>query len=309
MTDTRPRASFWQRFNRMDEGRFGYLLIAPTALLMLVFLALPIGYSILMSLNRIELTISPDWKFIGLNNFGGLLSDNQVNAAIPRTLFFAALNVVFTTVLALVLSIVLNEPFKGRRWVRVFILLPWAVAPVVSGVMWRYMFHQSYGLINAVLRALGLIDKYVVWFDDPSVALSVAAIASAWKALPFASLILLAAMQGIPESLYRAAKMDGASILHRFWYVTFPHLRPTVIFVVVLQIIASLQAFDLIFTLTRGGPGQGTVVLNYLTFINAFERLSLGSASALALALAGLIMVLSGISLSLTVRRTPKGQA
>ncbi len=306
MNDTRPHASLWQRFNRMDEGRFGFLLIAPTAILMIVFLALPIGYAVAMSLSNIELTISPDWSFAGLENFTGLLSDRQVLNAIPRTLFFASLNVVITTLMALCLALVLNEPFKGRKWVRVFILLPWAVAPVVSGVMWRYMFHQSYGLINAVLRAVGVIDKYVVWFDDPTVALTVAALATAWKALPFASLILLASMQGIPESLYRASKMDGANILHRFWYVTFAHLRPTVIFVIVLQIIASLQAFDLIFTLTRGGPGQGTVLLNYLTFINAFERLSIGNASALALALAGLIMVLSGLSLSLAGRRAPK---
>lgn len=306
MNDTRARPSAWQRFNRMGEGKFGLLLISPTVLLMLVFLAVPIGYAVVMSLNQIELTISPDWDFAGLQNYAGLLTNSQVQAAVPRTLYFAAANVVFTTLMALCLALVLNEPFKGRKWVRVFILLPWAVAPVVSGVMWRYMFHQSYGLINAVLYGLGVIKQYIVWFDDPTFALTVAAVATAWKALPFATLIMLAAMQGIPESLYRASKMDGANVFQRFRYVTLSHLRPTLIFVVVLQIIASLQAFDLIFTLTRGGPGQGTVVLNYLTFINAFERLSIGSASAMAILLAVLIVVLSGLSLSLTVRRKPK---
>ncbi|HQV27543.1 MAG TPA: sugar ABC transporter permease [Thermoflexales bacterium] len=306
MNDARPRSTLWQRFNRMDEGRFGALLITPTALVMLFVLAVPIGYAFVMSLNRIELTISPDWDFAGLKNYADLLVNKQVQAAVPRTLFFAALNVLLTTGGATIMALVLNEPFKGRKWVRVFILLPWAVAPVVSGVMWRYMFHQSYGLINALLRGLGVIDKYVVWFDDPTVALSIASIATAWKALPFASLILLAAMQSIPESLYRASKMDGANAIQRFWFVTFAHIRPTVIFVVVLQIIASLQAFDVIFTLTRGGPGQGTVVLNYLTFVNAFERLSLGSATSLALLLALLIVVLSGLSLSLTIARKPK---
>jgi multiple sugar transport system permease protein len=307
MSPAQQPTGFWQRFHRMDETRFGLLLILPTLLLMLVFLALPIAYAIAMSLNQIELTISPDWDFAGLDNYAGLASDDRVLQSLPRTLYFAALNVVVTTLLALTLALVLNEPFKGRGWIRVLILLPWAVAPVVSGVMWRYMFHQSYGLINAVLAWLGLIKTYVVWFDNPTFALSIASFATAWKALPFSTLILLAAMQGIPESLFRAAKMDGANIFQRFRFVTLAHLRPTVIFVVVLQIISSLQAFDVIFTLTRGGPGQGTVVLNYLTFVNAFERLSLGTATAMAISLALLIMLLSGLSILLSSGRRRKG--
>lgn len=298
--------TLWQRFNRMDETKFGLILLVPTVFLLAGFLLVPIGYAFVMSFHQIELTISPDWDFAGVDNYTGLLASRQVVESVPRTLYFAGLNIVVTTLLSLALAIVLNEPFRGRKWVRVFILLPWAVAPVVSGVMWRYMFHQSYGLINALLFSLGLIQKYVVWFDDPTFALSIASFATAWKALPFATLIILAAMQSIPESLFRAAKMDGANILQRFRYVSLPHLRGILIFVVVLQTIASLQAFDLIFTLTRGGPGQGTVVLNYLTFINAFERLSLGNASAMAILLALLIILLSGLSLSFTLSRRQK---
>ena len=291
----------------MDESKFGLLLTLPTIFLVLVFLALPITYAFFMSLNQIELTISPDWDFVGLENYTGLLNDKRVIDTVPRTLYFAGLNVIVTTLMSLCLALILNEQFKGRNWIRVFILLPWAVAPVVSGVMWRYMFHQSYGLINALLTSLGIIDKYVVWFDNPTVALSIASFATAWKALPFSTLIMLASMQGISESLFRASKMDGANIFHRFRYVSLPHLRPTLIFVVVLQIISSLQAFDVIFTLTRGGPGQGTVVLNYLTFVNAFERLSIGTASAMSIMLAILIVSLSGLSIYISMGR--KGKA
>lgn len=291
----------------MDESKFGLLLTLPTIFLVLIFLALPITYAFFMSLNQIELTISPDWDFVGLENYTGLLNDKRVIDTVPRTLYFAGLNVIVTTLMSLCLALILNEQFKGRNWIRVFILLPWAVAPVVSGVMWRYMFHQSYGLINALLTSLGIIDKYVVWFDNPTVALSIASFATAWKALPFSTLIMLASMQGISESLFRASKMDGANIFHRFRYVTLPHLRPTLIFVVVLQIISSLQAFDVIFTLTRGGPGQGTVVLNYLTFVNAFERLSIGTASAMSIMLAILIVSLSGLSIYISMGR--KGKA
>ena len=303
-TRTQAPSGFWQRFQRMEEGKFGLILTLPTMLLVLVFLVLPILYAIYMSVNRIELTISSEWKFNGLDNYLGLLNDPRLLATLPRTLYFAALNVVVTTLMALGLALVLNEKFVGRNWIRVFILLPWAVAPVVSGVMWRYMFHQRYGLINAILKELGLIDQYIVWFDNPVLALSIASFATSWKALPFSTLILLASMQSISESLFRAAKMDGANIFHRFRYVVLPHLRPTLIFVVVLQIITSLQAFDVIFSLTRGGPGEGTVVLNYLTFINAFERLSIGNAAAMAILLALLIMSLSALSIYISSRRT-----
>jgi ABC-type sugar transport system permease subunit len=204
---------------------------------------------------------------------------------------------VISTTLALTLALLLNEHFRGRKPVRVLVMLPWAVAPVVSGVLWRYMFQSNYGLMNALLYQLGIISSYMVWLDKPTLALTISAIATAWKTIPFLTLIILASLQGIPESLFRAARMDGAQVWARFRYVTLPHLRNILIFAVVLQIIVSLQTFDLIFTLTRGGPGQGTVVLSFLVYVNAFERLSLGRASALALLLALLIMLMGSLSL------------
>lgn len=303
----RPTApTLGQRFNRMDEARFGLLLILPTALILFLFLVIPIIYAVLMSFQRVELTVSPDWSFVGLSNYAAILNDRLVRESVSRTLVFTAMTVVVTVVLSLAQALVLNEPFRGRGFIRVLILLPWAVAPVVNGVMWRYLFHPSYGLINAALYSLGLIPRYQVWMDNAGVALTVAAVATAWKGMPFITLIILAALQSIPESLYRAAKMDGAGLWSRFRFVTLPHLRATLIFAVLLQTIVSLQVFDLIYTLTRGGPGQGTVVLSYLVYVNAFERLSLGRASAMAVLLALLIMLLSALSLSLMITRQPK---
>ncbi|MCB0122014.1 MAG: sugar ABC transporter permease, partial [Caldilineaceae bacterium] len=227
--------------------------------------------------------------------------------SLGRTFYFAALTIVLSTGFALALALILNEQFPGRRPVRVLVMLPWAVAPVVSGVLWRYIFQSNYGLLNALLYQLGVIKSYVVWLDKPTLALSIAAIATAWKTIPFLTLIMLAALQSIPESLFRAARMDGAGLWARFRFVTLPHLRNILIFAVVLQIIVSLQTFDLIFTLTRGGPGQGTVVLSFLVYINAFERLSLGKASALALLLAILIMVMGSLSLLSIQTRRQKG--
>ena len=306
---SRQNITLWQRFNRMDESRFGLLLIAPTGLIMLLFLVGPIIYALAMSTQNIDLTNSPDWSPAGLQNYVDLIETRAVQEALPRTLYFAGLTVIISVLLSLLLALLLNEPFKGRKAVRVLILLPWAVAPVVNGVMWRFMFQPSYGLVNAVMFSFGLIKEYRVWLDETSVSLAVAAVATAWKALPFLTLIILAALQSIPESLYRAAKMDGAGTWSRFRFVVLPHLRPILIFVMLLQIIVSLQVFDLIFTLTRGGPGTETVTLNYLVYINAFERLSLGTASAMGVLLALLIIALSSLSLFFVVARRQRSQA
>jgi ABC-type sugar transport system permease subunit len=288
----------------MDEVKFGLLLMAPTALILLVFLGIPIAYAVVMSFQQIELTISPDRSWVGLENYVELLQDRVLHESIARTLYFAILTIMVSTLMALGLALILNEPFRGRKPVRVLVMLPWAVAPVVGGVLWRYVFQSNYGLANALLFQLGIIDHYIVWLDRAVLALSIASLATTWKTVPFLTLIMLATLQSIPEQLYRAARMDGAGLWSRFRFVTLPHLRNTLIFAIVLQTIVSLQTFDLIFTLTRGGPGQGTVVLSYLVFINAFERLSLGRASAMAILLAIFIIVLGSLSfLSMVSRR------
>jgi multiple sugar transport system permease protein/N,N'-diacetylchitobiose transport system permease protein len=290
----------------MDEVKFGLLLILPTALILLIFLGFPIGYAIVMSFQQIELTISPDRSWAGLENYGELLQDQVLYDSIGRTLYFALLTIGLSTFMALILALILNEPFRGRKPVRVLMMMPWAVAPVVAGVLWRYVFHPTYGLSNALLYQLGVIENYVVWLDSATVAISIAAVATTWKTVPFLTLIMLATLQSIPEQLYRAARMDGAGLLARFRFVTLPHLRNTLIFAVVLQTIVSLQTFDLIFTLTRGGPGQGSVLLSYLVFINAFERLSLGRASAMAILLALFIIVLGSLSFLFSLSRRQK---
>lgn len=301
--------SLAQRFHRMDESYFGLILLLPTALILLVFLVYPIVYAVIMSFKRIELTVSANQKWVGLDNYAYILGDQVMRESIARTLAFAALTVVISVTLSLILALVLNEAFRGRKAVRVLILLPWAVAPVVNGVMWRYLFQSNYGLVNAMLSGLGVIPHYQVWLDNAALALVIAAVATAWKGMPFQTLILLASLQAIPESLFRASKMDGAGIFSRFRYITLPHLRNTLIFATLLELIISLQVFDLIFTLTRGGPGRGTTVLSYLVYINAFERLSLGRASAMAVLLTLMILTLSALSLSLIFTRRTRATA
>ncbi len=298
-----PTIGFWQRFHRMDETQFGLMLLVPNALVMLAFLIIPILYSVTMSFQQIELTYSNDRTWVGIQNYVNLLGDHVVTESVPRTLYFAALTVAFGTILALGLALVLNEQFPGRGLARVLVLLPWAISPVVNGVMWKYLFNGEFGLFNAILARLGVIQHYINWLDSPVSSLTIAAVATTWKELPFLTLILLAALQSMPESLFRAAKMDGATAWDRFRHLTLPHLRATLLLVILLEIISALQVFDLIYVLTKGGPGYATTLLGYVVYINAFQRLSLGMGAALAIILAVFILIFSGLSLLFAASR------
>ena len=290
------------RVNRLEDEAFGWLLLTPSVLLLLVFLIGPILYALLMSFQRIELTKGPDRVFNYGANYVRMVEDQQFWATIPRTVYMAGLTVALSTLVALAIALLLNDSFKGKTLLQVAILVPWAVAPVANGIFWKFIFNGSFGILNAVLLRLGLITEYVIWLDDPFKALNVAVLGDVWKYVPFLALILLAALQGIPQALYRAARMDGASAVQAFIHVTLPILAKTILILVLIQTTWSLQVFDLIYVLTKGGPAQGTVVLNYLVFTQAFENLSLGYSAAIAMVLCALIVACSSLVFVLMLR-------
>ncbi len=182
---------------------------------------------------------------------------------------------------------------------RVIALLPWAVAPLAAGSTWFLLFDFGMGGINGLLLSLGLIDRNVAWLDDAGLALSAAAVGQVWLSVPLASLLMLARLQSVPMQLYRAAMVDGASAVQRFRYVTIPALRTTIVILVLIETIISLQTFDLIFALTRGGPALGTVVFNFLIYQRGFVELRLGYAAALGLILFGIVILASLLAVAL----------
>src|SRR6478672_428178 len=233
------------------EGVLGALLVTPAVLIVVAFLALPIGLAFAMAFIRIDLTRSPDWTFFGLGNFLQIRIDPTFFGTVPRTLYFAVLATGLTAITGSVTALFLNERFPGNRAMRVLVLLPWAVAPIATGVTWKLIFDYLYGLLNAVLFGLGLIPHYVGWLQDGGLALNAAIVGFVWLATPFASLIILTRLQGIPVQLYRAAMVDGANTWERFRYITFPALRVTLGIIVLFELIVSMQTFDLIYSLTK----------------------------------------------------------
>ena len=296
-----------RRLDRLSEKQFALLVSIP-GLILLFLIVLPPTLAVFgLSTFRIELAKDDIIRNVGLNNFlVRLPADREILEAIPRTLGFAALSTLLTLPLALLTALVLNRGFRGQGLFFMVVLLPWAIASVVAGVFWRFIFDTHFGIVNGILIALGLINEPINWLQNTTQAISIAIVAQAWRSVPLLVVLLLAALHTIPNNLYRAAKMDGATAWDSFRNITLPAIRPTLIVVGVLQIIFGLQVFDMLYPLTSGGPGRATYVLIYAIYEKAFGDVSLGYASAITVVLFFIIVACSMLLLLFQLRRRRK---
>ncbi|WAX58290.1 ABC transporter permease subunit [Jatrophihabitans cynanchi] len=296
-----------RRIDYLSERKFAVLLFLPAGLLVALVAVPPIAAVFGMSLFRIELLRDGPDRYVALKNFHRLVADSNFTASIPRTMLFAIGTTVLTVPLALATALLMNKAkTRYSAGLSVALLLPWAIAPIVTGFFWRFMFQPSFGVITSILRALGIVHGPVAWLQDPGKAFGIAILATAWRSAPLLALIMLGALKSIPPSLYRAAAMDGATGLQAFRAVTLPAIRTTLFISTILQIIISLQVFDLLFQLTRGGPGLETTTVAYYIYNAAFNNLSLGYSAMLALFLMAVIIVFSLAAAYLGRNRRPK---
>jgi len=291
----RPRG-LSSRLDRLSEARFALLLFIPAALLVGIFVVPPILAVFGMSVFRIELLKSGPTDFIGLNNFTiRMPNDQNFIDSIPRTILFAAGTTLISVPLSVIAAQVMNRRSRFGTLIGVALLLPWAIAPVVTGFYWRFMFQPTFGIFTIIANTLGLAHGDVAWLQDGNVAILLAMIALAWRTVPLLGILTLAALKTIPEAHYRAARMDGAGPWQTFRFVTLPAIRGTLLITTVLTIIVSLQTFDIFFQLTQGGPGFSTTTITYYIFESAINNLSLGYSAALALLLLFIIVVFSSL--------------
>lgn len=271
-------ASFEER-----RRRTGLWLVAPALLVLLGVLAYPIGASLILGFQDATIAgggVTSEW--IGLANYQRMLSDPTFGIALRNSLYFTLVEVVAVVGISLGVAMLLNHLGKRSGIFVVVLLVPWALAPVANAVLWKWIYNANYGILNSILLQLGLIDQKIIWLGDPFRALNMMLIADSWKAIPFITLLLLAGLQNVPSHLYRAARVDGAGVWARFRFVTLPGLRIPILVTVVLQSIWALKVFDLVFVLTKGGPMDGTVVLNFLAWRVTFNFLDLGYGAAIA---------------------------
>ncbi len=217
-----------RRLDRLSERSFALLVSIPS-LLLIALVVLPPTLAVFgLSLFRIELAKDDAVPFVGLNNYiVRLPADKEVLEAIPRTLFFAALSTAVTLPLALVTALVLNRAFRGVSIFFMAVLMPWAIASVVAGIFWRFIFDTQFGIVNGILIGLGFIEEPINWLQNTTQAVAIALVAQAWRSVPLLAVLLLAALRTIPGTLYRAAKMDGATAWEAFRFITLPAIKPT----------------------------------------------------------------------------------
>ncbi|WP_433601480.1 carbohydrate ABC transporter permease [Nocardia sp. CA-135953] len=278
------------------RARAGWVFVAPNLAAVLVFLLLPLGVSLYLSLHSWDLFSAP--RFVGISNYRRLfVSDPLFLIALRNTAVFTLLTLVPTVVIGLAVAAVLNRKLAGIGIFRTIAFLPLVASTVAMAVVWRFIFTTDDGLLNIMLGWIG-VDP-VPWLTDPDWALVSLSIVTVWKSVPFATVILLAAMQGVPETLYEAARIDGAGALRRFWSVTLPLIRGPLSFVFVITIINSVQAFDQAYALTggNGGPETGTYLLGIMLFQNAFGFYEVGYAAALAWVIFAILLVLTLLQL------------
>ncbi|MGV2880875.1 ABC transporter permease [Pantoea vagans] len=269
---------------RQREQRQAWVLLAPMLLVMLLLTAWPLLRTIWLSFTDAALIGSgetPAW--IGLENYLYALSDPDFRASIWRTLYFTLVSVTFEGVIGVLVALLLNQKFVGRNVLRVLVILPWALPTIVNAMMWRLNFNPDYGSINALLSQLGIIDGYRSWLGSPDAALNAVMFADIWKNYPLVTLLVLAALQSIPEDLFEAARLDGASAWRRFRAITFPAIVAPLGVALVLRTIDAFKIFDIIYVMTRGGPVDSTKTLSFFVYQESFSYLRAGSGAAYAI--------------------------
>jgi multiple sugar transport system permease protein len=276
----------------LEEARYGYLFIAPALIVLGVFLVLPILYAIFLSFQKVQVLGELDYRFVGERNFSRILEDERVWIALKNTFEYVIIVVPTQTVLALVLAVILNAKLQGRKWFRIIFFMPTVTSSAVLTLIFIWIYNSD-GLLNNLLAFIGLPTYN--WLDDPNVALKAIMIMNIWSTAPFFMVIYLAALQDIPMELYEAAKIDGASDRDRFFSITLPLLKPVTFFVIIIGIIGTFQLFDqsYIFSKGSGGPNNSTLTIVLLIYQYAFNSLDMGYAAALALLLAGVILLIT----------------
>jgi multiple sugar transport system permease protein len=277
------------------------LFVAPNLAAVAVFMLFPLGFSLYMSVQHWDLFTAP--KFVGWANFYELFTaDPLFIIAVRNTLVFTVGTLAPTVLISLVVAGTLNRKLKGIGVFRTVVFLPLAVSSVVVAVVWQFVFNTDNGLLNIMLGWIGIGP--IPWLIDPHWAMVSLCLVGVWKSVPFATVILLAAMQGVPDTLHEAARIDGAGEVRRFVSITVPMIRGALTFVVVISIINAFQAFDLVYVLTgsNGGPETGTYVLGIMLFQRAFAFLDFGYASALAWVMFAALLALTVLQLRLARR-------
>lgn len=264
-----------------QERLISWLFIAPALIFLLVTSVYPLLYSLRLSFFSWNMTVpnsQPVW--IGLRNYTRLFSDDGFLSSVRITLIFVITSVTIEFLLGMALALLATSRIKAIGLIRTVLLIPLMMTPVVAGVLWRTLYHSTYGAINWFIGLVGIPPQ--TWTGDPQQALAAVIVVEIWQQLPIVVFILAAGIQSLPLDLYKAAWVDGASGWQTFREITLPLLRPVIIVVLLLRIMDAFRVFDIIWTLTFGGPGNTTEVLSMLIYKSGLQFFQIGQAAAMS---------------------------
>jgi multiple sugar transport system permease protein len=289
-----------RRWPFSQRQTMAYMMVAPSILVILLVVFYPILQTFWLSLHDIDKRIPGRGEpFVGFQNYIDSFTKDALRTrlfdAFGFTTAFALISVGLEFIVGLAVALVLNRQFVGRAWVRAIVLIPWSLTTVVVARMWGLIYNAEYGVLNSLLKGLGITDKDLLWTANNGLSFWAVTIADVWKSTPFVALILLAGLQLISQDLYEAARVDGASWWQSFWHITLPGLRPTILVALLFRTIDASRVFDMVFVLTEGG--YGTESLNYYTYQELFRKQNFGFGSSLAIITFCYIMIIAIIYL------------
>lgn len=271
-----------------------YLLLLPVVLMIVCFMLYPICSVFSMSLENYKATKPNARAFVGIANYVKIFTkDKMFIKTLGNTSKWVIVSVLFQTVLGFWLAYLLNKRFKGRGIIRAFALVPWAVAGVMVGIIWKLILGETFGVFNDILKRLNIISVNMSWFSTPGKAMFAAVLSNVWRGIPFFTISYLSALSSIPDDLYESVTIDGAGPIRTLFSITIPMIKDTIILTTLLRAIWTFNAVDLIISLTDGGPNRGTTTLA-LYIMNKFSgEFDYGYASTLAVIATTMMMVLT----------------
>ncbi|MDP9867176.1 MULTISPECIES: carbohydrate ABC transporter permease [Streptosporangium] len=273
------------------QGRETLLLMLPALVPVLVFSVGPLLYGIFLAFTDARSGRNAVTSFVGLSNFGDLLADGDFWASFRIGMIWAVSVTVLQFLASLGLALLLNQDLRFRGFARVLAVVPWAMPPVVIGLMWRLVYHPDAGILN------GMLGTEIDWLNDFSVALPAVIVVGIWTGMPQTTVVLLAGLQSVPKELYEAVEVDGAGVWRKFWNITLPQLRPVIVAITSLDFVWNINQFGLVYVLTQGGPGGQTRLPMLFAYEEAFRYGFFGYAATLGVAIVIVVLAVLGVYL------------
>jgi multiple sugar transport system permease protein len=277
----------------IKDRTFAMLLIVPAAILVFGIVLFPLLQTFWYTFQNMDITSSSYGEMVGIDNYKQLLGDQGFWETVGRTAYFTGFSLFLQLSLGILIALLLNEDLRGKTFLRSIFIIPWAVPTIVNGAMWKWIYHPEYGALNAFLSQIGLIDEYKSWLGDPWVAIHMVMFADSWKMTPLVAIFMLASLQMANKSVYEAAMMDGAGLLKRFYHLTLPYLKPTILVVLVMRTMDLFKVFDIIYATTRGGPANGTLTLTYEAYLTSFVEVNYSKGATISYLIAIMVAILT----------------